>query len=133
MLNTIDISVLKDIHLKSALLTTHGGVKRDLQQRDDALSFGEKAHLLTPKDFRPCTLLGAVHWELGNYDLGKSWYDKAEERGASKKSVDDDLRRIILLSEKPKQLEMCNFLLKSNPDRFFWVEKILSKISRGSR
>jgi len=37
---------------------------------------GKEAHLLTPRDFRPCTLLGAVNVEIGNYDLGQSWYKK---------------------------------------------------------
>jgi hypothetical protein len=72
MLNTIDVSTLKDLKLKSALCTTHGGVKRDLKRYDEALGLGEQAHLFTPQDFRPCTLLGAVNMEIGHYDLGQS-------------------------------------------------------------
>jgi len=41
-----------------------------LKAKNDALMLGENAHKLTPKDFRPCTLLGAVNMENGSYDLG---------------------------------------------------------------
>jgi TPR repeat protein len=103
ILNTIDVSGLKNRKLKSAICTTHGGVKRDLAKWDEALCFGEQAHLLTPQDFRPCTLLGAVNIEIGHYNLGKSWYEKAVKRGYSEKSVDDDLRTIFMRAEKTKK------------------------------
>ena len=61
MLSAIDTAGLKNRKLKSALCTTHGGVKRDIKNYDEALGLGDQAHLLTPKDFRPCTLLGAVN------------------------------------------------------------------------
>lgn len=127
LLNSLSIDVSKNLHLKSAVLTTHGGVRRDLRDWDTALKFGNQAHKLTPKDLRPCTLLGAVNMEIGNYALGESWYEKAVERGASEKFVDSDIRRIILLAEKPKQIEMCRHLLESDPERYFWVEKIFNQ------
>lgn len=127
LLNSLNVDSSKDLHLRSAVLTTHGGVKRDLGDWDTALKFGDQAHKLTPKDFRPCTLLGAVNMEIGNYALGQSWYQKAVERGASEKNVDADIRRIILRAEKPKQIEMCRHLIDSDPERYFWVEKILNQ------
>jgi hypothetical protein len=123
LLTTIGISKLKNARLKSALCTTHGGVKRDLRKYDDALNLGEQAHLFTPKDFRPCTLLGAVNIEIGHYDLGQSWYRKAVERGASEKSVDDDLRSIFMRAEKSKQEELRDHLLDIDPARYSWVKK----------
>lgn len=123
MLTKIGVSKLKNSRLKSALCTTHGGVKRDLREYETALSLGEQAHLLTPKDFRPCTLLGAVNIEIGHYDLGQAWYRKAVERGASEKSVDDDLRSIFLRAEKSKQEELHDHLLKIDPVRYSWVKK----------
>ncbi len=95
MLAAIDVNQQPDRKLQSALCTTYGGVKRDLGQRGKALDLGTKAHDLTPQDFRPCTLLGAVYIELGAYELGRDWYNKAEARGASEKSIDDDLRSIF--------------------------------------
>jgi hypothetical protein len=127
LLYSLNVDGSKDLHLKSAVLTTHGGVRRDLRDWDTTLKFGAQAHKLTPKDLRPCTLLGAVNMEIGNYALGESWYEKAVERGASEKFVDADIRRIILLAEKPKQIEMCRHLLESDPERYFWVEKLLNQ------
>jgi TPR repeat protein len=123
ILNTIDMSGLKNRKLKSALCTTHGGVKRDLAKWNEALCLGEQAHLLTPKDFRPCTLLGAVNIEIGHYDLGKSWYEKAVQRGYSEKSVDDDLRTIFMRAEKNKKEALRDYLLKIDPRRYSWAKK----------
>ncbi len=123
MFSKIDVSIVKKLKLKSALYTTHGGVKRDLKKWDEALSLGEKAHLLTPQDFRPCTLMGAVNMEIGNYDLGQSWYKKAVERGYSERSVDDELRSIFMSAEKSKQDALRDHLLKVDPIRYSWVKK----------
>jgi hypothetical protein len=132
MLTAIALPRLKNSRLKSAVCTTHGGVKRDLRKFEDALSFGEQAHLLTPKDFRPCTLLGAVNIEIGNYDLGQAWYKKAVERGASEKSVDDDLRSIFMRAEKSKQEALLDHLLRIDPVRYSWVKKKSGKNRRNN-
>jgi Flp pilus assembly protein TadD len=124
LLNTIDIEKKKSPKIKSAFFTTHGGVKRDLGQKDEALRLGEKAHHLMNKDFRPCTLLGAVYMETGQYDLGQEWYAKAVERGASERAVDSDLRSIFMRADKTTQVEMRAHLLKVDPERYRWVEKI---------
>lgn len=133
LLNTINISSIKDTKLKSALCTTHGGVKRDLRDWKKALNLGEQAHLLTPKDFRPCTLFGAVNMEIGNYDLGRSWYDKAIERGYSERAMDDELRSIFMRAEKSRQDEMGEYLLKIDPVRYSWAKKKQTSAKKKSK
>lgn len=123
MLRTIKTSKIKKKKLRSALCTTHGGVKRDLLKHNEAINLGEQAHEITPKDFRPCTLLGAVNMEMGNHSLGEAWYEKAIERGASEKSVDDDLRSIIMRATPAKQKELRAYLLKKDPHRYSWAKK----------
>lgn len=123
MLHTINLSILKNLKLKSALCTTHGGVKRDLMKYDEALELGEQAHRLSPKDFRPCTLLGAVNIEIGDFELGQSWFRKAVERGYSEKSVDYELRSIFMRAEKSKQDALRDHLLKIDPVRYSWAKK----------
>ncbi len=123
LLKTIDVSVLTDKRLKSALFTTHGGVKRDLGEKSEALKLGEQAHLLTPQDFRPCTLLGAVNMEIGHFDLGDSWFEKAIERGYTKNSMDDELRSIFMRAEKSQKEALRNYLLKKDPVRYSWAKK----------
>lgn len=111
--------------LNSAISTTHGGVMRDLNRFDEALEFGNQAHNLTPKDFHPCTLLGAVYFEIGNYEVGANWYFKASERGASEGSIDNDLRSIFKSAVKAKREEIKVFLLRLDPVRYSWVKSKL--------
>jgi len=121
----INTTELKTKKIKSAFNTTFGGVKRDLENLNEALTLGNKAHILTPKDFRPCTLLGAVNNEMGNYDEGQSWYQKAIERGATEKSVDDDLRSIFMRTDKSKRKDLGVFLWENDPKRYSWVKKYI--------
>ncbi|WP_410499757.1 hypothetical protein [Chitinibacter sp. S2-10] len=121
LLSSIDIDQEKDPKLKSAFCTTHGGVKRDLRLFRDALVLGDKAHLLTPQDIRPCTLLGAVNMEMGNYELGQSWYAKAVERGYTEKSVDDELKQIFKRADKEQKAALKAHLLKTDARRYCWV------------
>lgn len=107
--------------LKSAICTTHGGVMRDLDRIDEALAFGAQAHALAPRDFRPCTLLGAVNIEIGSLTVGLEWYRKAEERGASERSINFDLRGILLRADEAKRAEIKAFLLREDPARYGWV------------
>lgn len=107
--------------LRSALCTTHGGVMRDLGHWDDALRLGQDAHALTPKDYRPCTLLGAVYMETSRYDLGQLWYAKAVERGANERDVDNDLRNIYQRANRDKKAALSAFLIRSDPQRYAWA------------
>lgn len=122
LLGTINVEQQKSPKLKSALCTTHGGVMRDLRRWDEALRLGEKAHALKADDYRPCTLLGAIHMETGNYNLGQEWYAKAVERGATADFVDQDLRNIFFRADQAKQEELRKFLLSEDPVRYAWVK-----------
>lgn len=123
MLAEIDWARLNDLKLKSALCTTYGGVKRDLGKLNEALQLGEQAHLLTPQNFHPCTLLGAVNMEIGHYALGQSWYAKAVERGYEESAVDDDLRGIFKRANKTNREDMRDYLLNRDSDRYSWARK----------
>tara|TARA_R110002033_G_scaffold99376_1_gene147770 strand:+ start:1130 stop:2194 length:1065 start_codon:yes stop_codon:yes gene_type:complete len=80
--------------LKSALLTTYGGVCRDLKDYVNSIKLGLEAHKVTPLNFRPCTLLGAVYLSTGEFDLGHEWYGKAKERGFSQDAYDNDIKSV---------------------------------------
>jgi hypothetical protein len=121
LLISVPAKSLKQPKIHSAMLTTHGGVLRDLKQRDEALQLGKKAHELQPKNFRPCTLLGALNIELGNFSEGHDWYTKAEERGASKQSIDTELKGIFGRAGKILREKMSASLLAIDPDRYHWV------------
>ncbi len=96
---------------------------RDLGQRDEALRLGAQAHLLQPRNFHPCTLLGAVHMESGNFAEGHAWYTKAQERGASERVIDSELRSIFQRADPTRRAAMKAYLLTNDPDRFQWVNE----------
>ncbi|SIS92595.1 hypothetical protein SAMN05421759_106183 [Roseivivax lentus] len=107
--------------LRSAALTTRGGALRDLKRHQEARGAGGEAYSLTPSDFRPCTLLGAIHMEMGDYAAGADWYAKAEARGATHESVDRELQS-ILAAASPKERDGMKAALKSrDPHRYNWL------------
>ena len=114
---------LKHPKVQSAIFTTHGGVMRDLGQRSVAIELGEKAHALMPKDYRPCTLLGAVHMELQHFETGHAWYEKARVRGAPEKGIDSELRSIFQQLDLAGREAMKNFLLTEDSHRFQWLNE----------
>lgn len=90
----------KDKKLKSAMLTTYGGVCRDLQEYNRGAELGLEAHNATPLDFRPCTLLGAIYLSTGEFTLGHEWYGKAKERGFSQEAYDNDIKSVYFRASK---------------------------------
>lgn len=124
LLESVASDTLKTPKLKSAVRTTHGGVMRDLGRFDEAIRYGIEAHAITDGDFRPCTLLGAVNFELGNYESARDWYAKAAVRGASERSIDDELRGIYMRADKSKRDEIRTFLIREDPVRYKWANSL---------
>lgn len=118
---------------RSALLTTRGGAMRDAGRLTEARTLGLEAHELTPTDFRPCTLLGAVSMELGDLAAGHEWYAKAEAMGAERRAIDQDLRALLIRSEPDARDRIRNYLLEQDPERFAWLRKWNHKVAAGHR
>lgn len=115
-----------DPKLRSALATTRGGAMRDLYRLEEAKSLAMEAHKLTPADFRPCTLLGAVHFELGDDAAALEWYKKAETLGAVRAAIDQDLRALLFRVSPQQRQRIGGFLLAEDPERFIWVSVSMS-------
>ena len=105
------------------MLTTQGGAMRDLERFSDAQQAGETAHELLPQDYRPCTLLGAVHIQQGQYGLGHDWYCKAEERGAPAAGNDSEIRSLLRGMPEEKRRAAETELLRIDPVRYGWITK----------
>ena len=118
---------------RSALLTTRGGAMRNVDRLSEARSLGLEAHELTPADFRPCTLLGAVSMELGDLAAGHEWYAKAEALGAERQAIDQDLRALLIRSEPDARDRIRAYLLGQDPERFAWLRKWNHKIGAAQR
>lgn len=106
---------------RSALLTTRGGAMRDMGRLAEARTLGLEAHELTPADFRPCTLLGAVSMGLGDLAAGYEWYAKAEALGAERRAIDQDLRALLIRSEPDTRDRIRHYLLEQDSERFAWL------------
>lgn len=123
-LEKISIDAIKDKKLLSAYFTTLGGVRRDLRKVKVAIDNASKAHNLTPDNYRPCTLLGAIYMETYQYTLGHEWYEKASERGATNQSINADLKSIISKMDKAKSNEMIEYLLKLDHHAYSWLKSL---------
>ena len=124
LLGQINFSKIRNKHLKSAICTTKGGSMRDLGEFQQALKLATEAYSHDSKSFHPCTLLGAVNYEIGNLVEGNIWFQKAEKRGASTGSVDHELRSIYKRADKRKKENLRKHLLQLDPNRYSWVKKI---------
>ena len=127
LIDSIPHDRLKQPKIRSAIFTTRGGVMRDLGRRSVAIEMGEMAHALMPKHYHPCTLLGAVHMELRDFEEGHAWYEKARERGAPAHGIDSELRSIFLQLDPVGREAMKKFLLAEDSHRYQWLNE------RGSR
>lgn len=122
LLSKIDISRHRHKRLKSAFNTTKGGCMRDLEQFAEAIKLAEEAHSFDPNSFHPCTLLGALNYDVGNYILGDKWFKEAVVRGAKVDEVDQEIRSIFIRSNKVEQEKLKQHLLNIDPDRYSWVQ-----------
>ncbi len=120
------VLVLPDLSpkLRSAICTTRGGAKRDLGHLEEARDLGHEAQRLAPKDFRPCTLLGATYMQLGDFTSGHDWYDKAEALGAKRDSVDQEIRSLHARCTPERRKALSDFLLSRDAERHAWVSRV---------
>lgn len=108
--------------IKSALATTRGAALRAVGRRSEAKALGEEAHALEPNDYRPCTLLGAVHIELGDLNAGHEWFVNAEQRGATKAALDHDIKALLARLPKAERARVRRLLLDRDPEQFAWLQ-----------
>lgn len=118
--------------IRSALATTRGAALRAVGHLAEAKALGEQAHALAPNNYRPCTLLGAIHMELGELIAGHKWFMKAEQRGAEKALVDHDINALLARMPVAERDRIRAFLLDQDPERFAWLRsKRVSAHKRG--
>ena len=128
LLEIIEFKQIKDKKLSSAYFTTLGGVRRDLHKYKVAIENALKAHHVTPENYRPCTLLGAIYMETYQYTLGHEWYEKATKRGATDQSINADLKSILSKMDKVKRNEMIDHLLKLDPHAYSWLKSLKTAV-----
>lgn len=129
----INLSKINSTKVKSAVSVTRGGAYRDINDLTEALKHAQKAHSFDPKSFHPCTLYGAIYFELHEYDLGTIWFKRAEERGADVGALDSEIRSIFKNTKGKERESLRQHLLKTDPVRYAWAKENLTKKSSGHR
>jgi hypothetical protein len=133
LLSKVNVDAQNDNHLRSALYTTKGGAKRDTGAREEALLLATQGHTADPRSFHPCTLIGAIHFEMGNFDLGEKWFAMAIERGATLDSLDSEVRAILRRLSREEAQKLEDHLLSTNPTRYVWLNSPKRKANAARR
>ena len=121
LLDRIEISSQSNDHLKSALCTTKGGALRDQRKYEEALRIGMQAHNFDARSFHPCTLIGAIHFETGEFALGEKWFAMAVQRGATVDALESEVRAILRNLNDARRSTLADHLLKADPVRYAWL------------
>lgn len=119
----INFKKIKNKHLKSALSITRGGEFRDIQQFEEGLKYAQKGYSFDSSSFHPCTLFGAIYYEMQNFLLGDKWFERAVENGAEVNNIDSELRSIFKRTKGKERDKLKEHLLKTDPYRYSWVNK----------
>lgn len=118
--------------VRSALATTRAAALRAVARLTEARALAEDAHALMPDDYRPCTLLGAIHIELGEYDVGVEWFGEAERLGAKKGAVDHDIRALLARMPNAQINRVAALLVEQDPERFSWLRSKRDPVHRSA-
>jgi hypothetical protein len=73
--------------------------------------------------------MGAICFDRYDRYEGERWFEKAIERGASRESIDVEIKKSVArMKDKDKRDQMIRDLLKKDSHRYSWANKYLSKI-----
>ncbi|WP_318493426.1 hypothetical protein [Photobacterium leiognathi] len=117
-----DFVCVKDVRLRSGLLTSSGAVLKDCGQFDKAIRFGKKAYSLH-ESYSSCTLVGSCYVVLGRVSDADKWFKQAKMLGCSSAvSVSSEYKRLYLASNGQTRMLIKKQMLKSGVN-FDWMEK----------
>jgi hypothetical protein len=111
-----------DLQLAEAIRSCRAGALADLGDLDGAESEAEDAIILYDKKPHPYNVLGRISYKRGEYELGDSFFQQAEERGDGGPSRRDIQELLDSMNPQEKQA-FARHLLKANPKKHAWLEK----------
>jgi hypothetical protein len=125
--NKVNLAQISDKALKSRLLVTRGAALRDMAQLGEAATCAREAIKCQPDSHQPYTLMGAICYDLGEYEQGNEWFEKAIERGAEQEEMDEEIKRVVRNArDKNQQREAAQYLLNQDPVRYAWAQSYLN-------
>ncbi|WP_436660318.1 tetratricopeptide repeat protein [Acinetobacter sp. P1(2025)] len=119
-----------NIHLSSnkKLLCNYflllGQIVFNLNQIKQAIEYTTKAFEQQPTNEQVLTALGTMYIYDGQYRIGHAWYQKAIDRGASPKTIETEIRTIILKTKPSERKNVANTLLEFNVGHCFWLREL---------
>ncbi|MDM8543437.1 hypothetical protein QUF90_20375 [Desulfococcaceae bacterium HSG9] len=122
--DSVVVKQAKPGKVKAALFTTRGGALRDINKLKEAEKCALEAIKQYPDSHNPYTLMGALCYQTRRYEEGHRWFEEAIKRGAKPYNHDAEIKRILRKKYDP---ELIKYLLKKDPDRFYWVKDFSRK------
>jgi Tat protein secretion system quality control protein TatD with DNase activity len=127
----INITTLDDDHLKSRFFTTKGAAYRDIYKIDgqldnlnEAQKCAEQAIKFQPESHHPYTLMGAICFDLGDYDQGVISFEQAIERLPKDESIRSEIENCINdIQDKEKRRQVAEELFNRDPEKYSWAEQ----------
>lgn len=120
-LENIDKKLLSSLKIESAYLTTYSAVNRDLGNLSRALDLANTAHMKQETDYRPCTLLGAIYFDLQNIEKGHEWFKKAQNLGADNNILLSEIKSLYLKASKEYKVKLEEHFKYANKEIFDWI------------
>ena len=80
-----------------------------------------QAHNFDTGSFHPCTLVGTIYFETGDFALGEEWFAMAVQRGATLDAIDSEVRAILRRLNDVRGSPLADHLLKADPVRYAWL------------
>jgi tetratricopeptide (TPR) repeat protein len=98
-----------------------------MAQLDEAATCAQGAIKCQPDSHQPYTLMGAICYDIGEYEQGNEWFEKAIERGAEREEMEDEIKRVLRNArDKTQQREAAQYLLNRDPVRYAWAQSYLN-------
>ena len=114
-----------DHRAHAAVLTSRGGAYRDLDDVNSAKSCAERALVLNPRGFYAHNLLGALAYQVNNFEEGDRHFDMALRLGAQPRQQDSQIRVSIERSGLEERRAIVEYLLAKNYERYKWAMKFI--------
>ena len=121
-LENIDKKLLSSLKIEAAYLTTYSAVNRDLGNFSQALDLANRAHIKQETDYRPCTLLGAIYFDLKDIEKGQEWFKKAQNLGADNNTLLAEIKTIYLKASKEYKFKLETHFKYENQEIFDWIK-----------
>ncbi|MHB0972531.1 MAG: tetratricopeptide repeat protein [Thermoanaerobaculia bacterium] len=106
------------------LWTTRGGALCDIGDLEEAEQCAKKAVDLDPNDYYPHNLLGAIYFELGDFEAGEKHFDFAAQLGSSSGAMEASVGMVQKRNADAAH-RGAEYLLSIDRQRYRWANRFV--------